>query len=127
MPFAFVDAFFGLLQLAFNGLPLHFDKSRKLEREKAELQLYTYRITSAGGTPVLDGSSAQTLMREESFTSHNGKVHDYVLTVFIVTQEDRYFLLKSNPAGKPYIKELSVSRAQLVLKGKFRPFARADA
>lgn len=37
-----------------------------------------------------------------------------------VTPSNRYFLFKSNVGARPFIQELSVQRAQCVLKARFR-------
>lgn len=57
----------------------------------------------------------------------NGKVQDYVLTLFAVTPENRHFHFKFNDSGRPYVRELTSERAELVLKTKFQPYNRAAA
>lgn len=115
------------LEIFVLGVPYASSAAKRAERAKAEEQLRAHRVFAGEGAIVFDGTLAQTLSTEESFRTINGTVADYVLTMFVVTPTNRYFILKSNPSGRPYCKELSTERARLVLKDKFRSYAASAA
>jgi len=117
-----------LLAVIFiGGLPLHYRSELGKARKRAEQQFQSFRTSAMVGSPVLDGSSAQILDRSESYTSHNGRVHDYVLTLFVLTPKGQHFLFKSNENGSPYVSLLSPDRARIVLKSKYREVVPSDA
>lgn len=89
------------------------------QRKAAEAQFRTYRVTSPSGEVMLDGDEAQVL---HTTKSHGRYGENYVLTVFAVTPQDRYFLFKSNESGQPFLRELTADRARLVLKRRFRGY-----
>jgi hypothetical protein len=117
----------GAIEAFIVGTPYASPSAKGVERKKAEEQFRACRVVVAGDEEVFSGESAQVLEASETFSTENGKVRDFVLTIFAVTPDDRYFLFKSNEAGKAYLNELSVDRAKLVLKTRFRPYVASDA
>jgi hypothetical protein len=113
--------------LVIGGMPLHYRSEMKKARERAERQFREYRSTSSDGAFHLVGAEAQVLDSNHSYTSHNGRVHDYVLTLFVLTPEGQHFLFKSNDQGKPYVSMLSPDQARLVLKDKYREATAGEA
>ena len=109
------------------GVPLHYRSERRKAKACAKLQFQTYRLNNADGSLLLDGKTAQVLDSSDSYTSHNGRVHEYVLTLFVLSLEGRHFMFKSSETGKPYVAPLTPDRAKLVLKGKYREIASSDA
>ena len=121
-------AAFGLLWLfIFGGVPLGLRRELLKARERAEKQFVEYKANSTDRGSALIGSTAQILDRAESYTSHNGQVHDYVLTLFLLSPDGQHFLFKSNEGGRPYVSALTPERARLVLKDKFRSTVAGDA
>jgi hypothetical protein len=121
----FLDALFAALQALILGLHYGSPKAMKLARSAATERFHSYRALTGDGHVALDGSGCDVLDSSESFSTQHGTVQDYVLTLFVVTPENRYFLFKANAVGKPYVKELPAARAKLVLKSKFREYAGA--
>jgi hypothetical protein len=109
------------------GVPLHYRNERRKAKARAELQFQTYRLNNGDGSLLLDGKTAQVLDSSDSYTSHNGRVHGYVLTLFVLSLEGRHFVFKSSETGNPYVAPLTSDRAKLVLKGKYREITSRDA
>ena len=109
------------------GIPLHYRGELKRARARAEQQFRGYSARGSDGAAMLSGASAVFLDRSDSYTSSNGGIHDYVLTLFVLSSEGHHFLFKSNENGKPYVAVLSPERAKLVLKHKYRGEAASDA
>jgi hypothetical protein len=118
---------FGALEAFTLGVPYASAEAKRSARTKAENQFRAHRVAGAEGSVVFVGALAQPLRTDETYTTSNGRVIDYVLTLFVVTPTNHYFLFKSNPSGRPYLKELAAERARLVLKDKFRRYAASDA
>ena len=113
--------------IAICGMPFHYRGELKRARARAEQQFRGYSARSSDGVAILNGASAEILDRSDSYTSSNGRIHDYVLTLFVLSSERRHFLFKSNESGKPFVVVLSPERAKLVLKDKYRGEAAGDA
>jgi hypothetical protein len=109
-----------LATIIVGGLPFHYRSEMKKARALAEAQFRGYKLFDRSGLLVLAGSTAQILDRYDTYTSNNGRVHDYVLTLFVLAPEGQHFLFKSNENGVPYVKPLAPNRARLVLKNKYR-------
>ena len=127
MPNGLLALLYGTLETFILGIPYASSEAKSAERTKAEEQFRAHRVTAGEGVLVFDGTLAQTLSTEETFRTSNGRVIDYVLTMFVVMPTNRHFLFKSNPSGRPYLKELSPERARLVLKDKFRSYVSSAA
>jgi len=121
--FSLLDIVLTAVNATVLGVPYASPKARQSARSAAEQQLRAYKAGAGEGAVALDGSRCEVLDTSDSFSTHNGKIRDYVLTLLLVTPENRYFLFKSNTLGKPYVQELSSERARLVLKDKFRQHA----
>jgi len=117
----------GALETLILGFPYASREAKTAERTKAETQFRAHRVADAEGSVFFDGALAQPLRTDETFRTSNGRVIDYVLTIFVVTPSDRYFLFKSTSSGRPYLKELAAERARLVLNDKFRRYAAGEA
>ena len=116
-----------LAAVVIGGMPFHYRRERKKARAQAEQQFRGYRSSGQDGSALLVGATAQILEKSDSYTSHNGRIHDYVLTLFALTPEGRHFLFKSNANGNPYVSLLSQERARLVLGDKYREAVAGDA
>ncbi len=127
MPNGFLAVLFGAFEALILGIPYASDKAKSADRSKADAQFRAHRVSDGKGGIVFDGAVAKVLKTEETFRTSNGRVLDYVLTVFAITPTNRYFLFKSTPFGRPFLKELSSERARLVLKDRFRSFSTGDA
>ncbi len=108
------------------GMPFHYRSEIKKARELAEAQFRCYKSFDRNGSPLLAGSTAQILDTYDSYSSHNGRVHDYVLTLFVLAPQGQHFLFKSNENGNPYVMPLAPDRARLVLKNKYREAGKGD-
>ena len=102
----------------YRGL-VHLSGIASEARAAAHAQFQSYQALSHTGEVVLDGATADVLHSGETH-SRNGD--NYVLTLFVVTPQGRYFLFKSNESGKPFVRELTAERARLVLKRRFRSY-----
>jgi hypothetical protein len=120
-----LDALLTAAQALALGVPYASAQARDAARSAAEQQFRAYRGAAHDGAVVFDASRSDVLDSSESFSGHNGRIRDYVLTLFVVTPENRYFLFKSSASDKPYVLELPPGRAQLVLKDKFREYSGA--
>jgi hypothetical protein len=109
------------------GGPTVSARSLREARDAAGRQFHEYVAKALDGTLLLAGANAQILEASHSYSAYGGQLANYVLTLIVVTEKQRYFLFKSNLSGQPFIKELTADRARIVLKAKFRPFARGDA
>lgn len=119
----FIDVIGAIIQMVapcVTDLPLTPRKPRDAERAAAFDQFRAFKASDGCGQVVLDGREAEILDVSDSFTVQGRTVHGYVLTLLVVTPSDRYFLFKSNAGGRPFVKELSMRRAQCVLKTRFR-------
>jgi hypothetical protein len=116
-----------LAAILIGGIPLHYRREMKKARVQAEEQFRNYHSTRPDGSPLLVGATAQILDKTDSYNSHNGLVHDYVLTLFVLTPAGQHFVFKSNESGNPYVSPLAPERARLVLKDKYREAAARDA
>ena len=116
-----------LAAIIIGGMPFHYRSEMKEARARAEQQFRSYQSSNQTGSLLLVGATAQILDRSDSYTSHNGRVRDYVLTLFVLTPEGQHFLFKSNESGNPYVSPLSPDRARLVLKDKYCEAIVSDA
>lgn len=117
-----------LAAIIIGGLPFHYRSEMRKARARAEQQFRSYKSSNqTGSLLLLVGATAKILDKSDSYTSHNGRVHDYVLTLFVLTPEGQHFIFKSNESGDPYVSPLSPDRARLVLKDKYREAVASDA
>ena len=123
--FAFVIALLGIILLG--GLPLHYRRELRKAEARADQQFRAFRACDSIGQVLLDGTTAKVLDRSNSYTSHNGRIHEYVQTLFVVSPEGKHFLFKSSEAGRPYVAPLTPERAKLVLKDKYLEVDSSDA
>ena len=103
----------------FGGLPFHRPGELRKARARAEAQFRSFRALNPDGSPLITGATTRVLDQSASYTSYNGKVHDYVLKLFVLTEGGKHFLFMSNAAGNPYVSALTPERAKLVLKHKY--------
>ena len=116
-----------LAAILIGAIPLHYRRELKQARARAEEQFRNYQSANLDGSPLLVGATAQILDKTDSYHSHNGRVHNYVLTLFALTPAGQHFMFKSNENGNPYVSPLAADKARLVLKDKYRERAASDA
>ena len=116
-----------LAAVLIGGIPLHYRREMKKARARAEEQFRNYKSTNHDGSPLLVGTTAQILDKTDSYNSRNGRVHDYVLTLLVLTPAGQHFMFKSNDKGGPYVSPLAPDRARLVLKDKYREASASEA
>ena len=107
------------------GAPNAPSEAVEAARTAAEAQFRAHVLRDVRGVQLLAFREAEILDQSDSYSALDGEVANYVLSIFLVTDSNQYFLFKSSETGHPFVQHLTEARARTVLKSKFRPHSSA--